>query len=317
MDRVRWRIRCAAAACLVLLPACSEAPAPPPDRALRVDAAVAATVNGTPIYLTDVELEAAAQGLIEPGEPFARGHPDYQPVLDQLIDQRLMAQEAEARDLDERPPARRRLQAARERVLGNILVEDLVASNVTDATIRSMYEEQVALQQVDDEVSIRHIVTETREDAETARTRILEGEAFTTVAFEMSIDTETRVDGGALGFVSPNRLGEPFASAIANTRTGSLSEPFQSDEGWHILHVDERRTPPPKTLEEMRPEIVTFLTYRQISRILKDLRAEATIEPGTSVPHVEDLPDPGAADRPAIPDATTRREPSIVPEDTL
>lgn len=314
---VRRRPLGAAAGCLLILAACSEAPAPPRDPALRVEAVVAATVNGTPIYLTDVELEAAAQGLIAPGEPFAKGHPDYQPVLDQLIDQRLMAQEAEARDLDDNPPARRRLQAARERVLGNILVEDLVASEVTEESIRSMYEEQVALQQVDDEVAIRHIVTETREAADTARARILDGEDFTTVAFEMSVDTETRVEGGALGFVAPNRLGEPFASAIANTRTGDLSEPFESDEGWHILRVDERRTPPPKTLEEMRPEIVTFLTYRQISRILKDLRAEATIEQGAGVPHVDDLPEGAGPDRVVAPDAANRREPAVDQDDTL
>lgn len=259
----------------------------PPSTQVPVDAAVAAVVNGEPVYLADVELEAASQGLTEPGEPIGIGHPDYQTVLDQLIDQKLMAQEALLRGLDEEATARRRLEAARERVLGNILVESLVASEVSEDRIREVYAEQVALQQIDDEVRIRHILVDTREAAEAARARIAErGEDFETVAFEESIDTATRIEGGELGFVEPNRMGEPFASTIADTPVGSVSAPFESDRGWHIIKVEDRRTPPPKTFEEMRPEIVTFLTYAEISRILKELRADAVVQPGSGVPRM-------------------------------
>ena len=261
--------------------ACTPAQAPPEGRQVEVAGTIAAHVNGEPIYLADLEIEAAAQGLTEPGEAIEPGHSDYQMVLDQLIDQRLMAQEAVSRGLQDDPNARRRLNAARERVLGNILVESLVARNVTDERIREMYSEQVALQQIDDEVRLRHILLESREAAEQARARIRDGEDFTSVAFEESLDKETRIEGGALGYVAPNAMGEPFSSIIGDTETGAVSQPFQSDQGWHLVKVEERRTPPPKTLREMRPELVTFLTYTEISKILKDLRSQARIEPGS------------------------------------
>ena len=274
--------------------ACGQ-PVEPTSTQVRGEAAVAAVVNGEPLYLSDVELEAASQGLTDPGEPIGLGHPDYQTVLDQLIDQKLLAQEAVARGLNLDNMARRRLDSARERVLGNILVESLVATEVSDARIREMYSEQVALQQIDDEVRIRHILVETPEAAEAARLRIVErGEDFETVAFDESIDTATRIEGGELGFVEPNRMGEPFASMIADTPVGEVSAPFETDQGWHIIKVEDRRTPPPKTFEEMRPEIVTFLTYGEISRILKDLRSDAVIDPGQGVPRVRvpDEPEP-------------------------
>lgn len=282
------------AAGLLLASACTP-PAEDGFAPLDIDAATAAMVNGQPIYMIDVELEAAAQGLTEPGEPFTREHPDFQIVLDQIIDQALLAQEATARGLHLDANARRRLESARERVLGNLLVESLVAREVTEQSIRAMYEEQAELQQIDDEVNLRHILLASEEEAIAAHERILGGEDFTTVAFETSEDTASRIEGGALGYVEPNRMGEPFAAEIANTPVGEVSEPFESDQGWHIIKVEDRRTPPPRTLDEMRPDIVTFLTYTEISKILKELRAEASITPGDGLPPAGD-PAAGEAD---------------------
>lgn len=243
----------------------------------QVDAATAALVNDEPIYVSDVEIEAIAQGVIEPGERFDASHSDYAMLLDQLIDQRLLAQEAVRRGLDQGPDARRRLEAGRERLLGNILVENLVATEVTDEAVNQMYDEQVKLQQLDDEVRVRHILVGSDARAITIRDEILAGRDFTDAAFEYSDDVRTRLEGGDFGWVSPNSLPDPFPSVIGDTETGSVSEPFATDRGWHILKVDERRTRPPKTKDEMRPEIITFLTFTQISDILRDLRAGADI----------------------------------------
>ena len=247
-------------------------------RPVGFDASAAALVNGDPIYLSDVELEAVAQGRIEPGDSFGPEHTEYQLVLDQLIDQRLLAQEAVRRGLDRTPAAQRRLETARERLLGNFLMEDLVATQVNDAAIDRMYEEQVRLQQLDDEVRIRHILLETQEEAREVLEQARAGEDFTALAFEHSEDTRTRLDGGSFGWVAPNEMIDPFPAVIADTPAGEISEPFQSEQGWYILKVEQRRTRPPKTREEMRPEIVTYLTFTQISQILQDLRASADIQ---------------------------------------
>lgn len=261
------------------LSACS----PSPEQSavnLRVDSAKASTVNGDVIYVSDVELEATAQGIITPGEEFTAENPEFQKILDQLIDQKLMAQEARRLGLDEGEDARRRLLAAEERILGNILVESLVAREVNEDAIQRMYDEQVKLQQLDDEVRISHILVADEATAKKVIADLDAGGDFGAVAFEYSTDQDTRLDGGELGFVSPNLLDEPFPSQIANTQVGAYSQPFETERGWHILRVDERRRPPPKTLEQMRPEIVSFLTFTEISKILRSLRAEAQL--GTS-----------------------------------
>lgn len=259
--------------------ACEPGAAPARDRSVGFDASTAAVVNGEPIYISDVELEAVAQGRIEPGEAFGPEHTEYQTVLDQLIDQRLLAQEAVRRGLNESSQAQRRLETARERLLGNFLMENLVSTEVTEAAIDTMYDEQVKLQQLDDEVRLRHILVETEDEAATVLEQARAPDAdFTTLAFENSEDTRTRLDGGSFGWVAPNEMIEPFPSVIADTSVGEISEPFESEQGWHILKVEERRTRPPKTKEEMRPEIVTYLTFTEISKILRELRADASIQ---------------------------------------
>jgi peptidyl-prolyl cis-trans isomerase C len=259
--------------------------------ARQVDAATAALVNGEPIYISDVELEATAQGKIEPSDRFGAEHPDFQTVLDQLVDQRLLAQEAVRLGLDRDSAARRRLEAGRERLLGNILVENLIATEVTDTAIDQMYQQQVKLQQLDDEVRLRHILVETQAEAEAVLKTLKGGADFTEVAFKSSTDIRTRLEGGDFGWVGPNNMPDPFPEVIGDTRTGDLSEAFESEQGWHILRVDERRTRPPKTKDEMRPEIITFLTFTQISDVLRDLRATADIRqrnPVTQPPRVEE-----------------------------
>lgn len=243
-----------------------------------VDAATAALVNGEPIYISDVELEAAAQGKIEPGTPFDANDPDFAQVLNELIDQRLLAQEAVRRGLDLNPDARRRVEAAQERILGNILIENLVASEVTDTAIDAMYAEQVRLQQLDDEVRLRHILLETEEEAQQVFALLDGGRDFTELAFERSEDVRTRLDGGSFGWVAPNEMIPPFPEEIGDTETGRIGGPFESEQGWHVIKVDERRTRPPKTKDEMRPEIITYLTWTEISEILRELRADADIQ---------------------------------------
>lgn len=245
-----------------------------------IDQTVAAYINGEPVFEGDVELEAVARGLINAGQDLSAEDEEHRIILDQLIDQKLMAQEAARRQLDRDPSGQRRLEMARERILGNLLVESLVAQQVTEEAIDKMYAEQARLQQANDQVSVAHILVDTKDEADALFRQIGQGETFESLVFNNSRDTRTRMENGDLGYLAPNDLAEPFPVVIANTPEGEVSPPFETADGWHILKVKDRRTEPPKTREEMRPEIAAFLTLNEVSRILRRLRTEATIQQG-------------------------------------
>lgn len=238
----------------------------------------AARVGGEPIYVYDITQEAAAQGLTAAGQHLAPGDEAYETVLNELIDQKLLAQEARRRGLDRTPEARRRLETAEERILGNVLLENAVSETVTDAAIRRMYDEQVRLVEMGDEVRARHILVATRDEAEAARERVLAGEDFAAVAFEVSLDEATRLEGGELGYVTQDTLALPLATAAYATPVGELSEPVESDLGWHIVQVEDRRASPRPEFEELRQRIVRFMTFDTIQQLLASLRAAAQID---------------------------------------
>ena len=276
--RADFTVLCTALAALALAGCSQEGFQLDEKQRREVSREVAARVNGEAIYTADVELEAVARGLVVSGAALRSGDEAYKQVLDQLIDQKLMAQEAHRLGLEKDPAAQRRLEMAQERIMGNLLVESVVAQQVTDEIIDKMYAEQVRLQQVNDQVSVAHIVTDTEEEAEAVWLRVEAGEPFESLVFNHSRDSATRMENGDLGYVAPNDLPDPYPVVIANTAVGEVSPPFEVEGSWRILKVKDRRTEPPKTREEMRPEIATFLTLSEVSRILRRLRTEASIE---------------------------------------
>jgi peptidyl-prolyl cis-trans isomerase C len=100
---------------------------------------VVARVNGHAVWASDVKREAVAQGLISEGEPLDISSELFRQRLDEVIDQKLLAAEAMKRKLDKDPVAQRRLAAARERILDDMLVESVVEKAVNEDAIRRLY----------------------------------------------------------------------------------------------------------------------------------------------------------------------------------
>jgi peptidyl-prolyl cis-trans isomerase C len=237
-----------------------------------------AEIDGTKIYLSDVERTAASQGLIEEGSPLTPGQPVFQKVLDELIDQRLLALDALRQSLDQEDETRRRLSAARERILGNVLVENHLKNTVNETTIRRMYDEQAGLRNRGDEVQARHILLKDEETAKDIAKKLNEGGDFAALAREISEDEGSRDKGGNLGYFTNDMLEATFTKVAFATKKGDISEPFKTKYGWHILQVQNRRKAPQPTFEEMRSEILNFMTYDEIQNILKSLRAQGDVK---------------------------------------
>lgn len=91
------------------------------------------------------------------------------------------------------------------------------------------------------EVCPIHILVASEAEAGEARERVLAGEDFASVADEVSLDTSP---GGALPCPSiPVAYVEPFATVVATAPVGELTEPFETEFGWHIVIVESREVP--------------------------------------------------------------------------
>ena len=96
----------------------------------------------------------------------------------------------------------------------------------------------------------RHILIKTNElidDAEAKRRllslkqRISDGDDFGTLARSNSDDKGSALKGGDLGWVSPGALVPPFEAAMNDLAIGKISEPVQTQFGWHLIQVLDRK----------------------------------------------------------------------------
>ena len=265
----------------------------------RGDRAVA-KVNGETVWSSDVKREAVAQSLIGEGEPLDASSDLFRRVLDEVVDQKLLAAEALKRKLDKDPLAQRRLAAARERILGDMLVEGVVSDAVNDNAIRGLYQEQLKLAKRSEEIRARQIVLATAADAEAVKKLLASGASFQALAMERSHDAATRFNGGDLGYFTVDVMPEAYDAALKDAKAGAVVGPFAVESGFAILKVEDRRLEQPITLEAARPQIVRFLTYDQIRDLLEKLRGRAKVEvmvksenPGQARPPA-DAPKPAA-----------------------
>jgi len=245
---------------------------------VRLGDTVVAEVDGTSIYLSDIEHAALAKGAITPDQALTPKDPVFQTILDELIDQRLLALEALRRSLDQNDETRRRLAVARERILANVVIENLLTEKVTDESVQRMYDEQRALQGKTEQVRARHIVVETEEQAKELRDLVTNGGDFSALAKEFSVDNSTRDLGGDLGYFSANAMEDVISQTAFALAKGDISAPFKTEYGWHVLTTTDRRAMPRPALKTIRPEIVSFMTYEEIQKLLKSLRASSDIQ---------------------------------------
>lgn len=254
---------------------------------------VVARVEGTMIRRSDVEREAQAQDDEEAMQAPAMGSPEFDRVLEELIDQRLLALEARRRGLHQSEEARRRLALAEERILGNVLVETAIADAVTEETIQRIYDEQIRLIPLGEEVRARHILVQTEEEAIAIKALIDQGRDFAELAVAMSEDQATRLEGGDLGYFSREGILPAFGAVAFATRRGEVSEPFSTEFGWHVLTVVDRRRQPPPSIEALRPNIARFYTFDQLEALIEGLRDEAEIERPDLTPLLAPAPERG------------------------
>ena len=130
----------------------------------------------------------------------------------------------------------------------------------------------------EEEVRARHILLETSEDAVAVIGELDAGGDFVALAKERSTGPSAP-QGGDLGYFSAEQMVGPFAEAAFALEPGSHSaEPVETRFGFHVIMVEDRRTKPVPSFEEMEPQIREELSGQAVQDVLLGLREGAEIE---------------------------------------
>jgi hypothetical protein len=115
----------------------------------------------------------------------------------------------------------------------------------TELLRKKLYEAvtaDISLEQ--DQVWARHILVASEEEARSVIERLNDGEGFGELAAELSLDTASGANGGDLGWFGKGQMVAPFEAAVFELEVAEISEPVQSDFGWHIIQLIDRTTLP-------------------------------------------------------------------------
>jgi len=236
-----------------------------------------ATVDGTAIYLSDVEQMARTQGKLSDTQMIDPNSPLFKSILRELVDQRVLGLAAITQSLDQTQAAKRRQAIALEQLYGRLVIEAALDETVTDSAVRRLFEEQQALNDRGPERRARLILVATQEEADAVLTRLDEGEDFGVLAGILSIDEATRNKNGDLGYFSQQVLDQKIAKTVFQTPLKQRAPVFETEAGFHIIEVMSQRSVSQRSFEEMETELREFLTYEAINTTIRDLRARSDI----------------------------------------
>jgi foldase protein PrsA len=135
----------------------------------------------------------------------------------------------------------------------NLLLEKAVASNITDEDVKKYYDEEYK-----PEIKASHILVEDEEKAKEVKSKLDAGEKFEDLAKEYSTDGSAE-QGGDLGWFGPGKMVPEFEEAAYALEVNEISEPVQSQFGFHIIKVTDKKEKEPfeDVKEDMKKQVLT------------------------------------------------------------
>ena len=233
----------------------------------------AATVNGVAIPQSrlDMRVKAAmAQG--QPDSPDLRNA-----VRDELINIEVLAQAANKKGLNKQADVIQQIDLSKQTILASAFVQDYVKSHpISDDELKQEYE-KINKQRGNKEYKVSHILVKTEAEAKTVAEQ-LKNSKFEDVAMDKSQDPGSSVKGGDLGWAVPSNFVQPFADAMVAMAKGKISEPVQSQFGWHVIKLEDTRDMKVPSFDEVKPNLTQHMQQQTVQKAIAEQRAKATIK---------------------------------------
>lgn len=200
-------------------------------------------------------------------------------LLRVLIDMKVMAGAAKTAGMDQTPLFAQRLEYLKDRALRRAYFADAIAAGVTEEQVRGEYDKYVAQFQPQEEIHAAHILVETKEEADAIEAELKGGADFATIAKEKSIDPGSGANGGDLGFFSKGMMVPEFeTAAFALANPGDISAPVQSQFGFHIIKLEEKRESQPPAFEQVAPQLQQQVLMRVFNEKVAELMNGVTVD---------------------------------------
>lgn len=234
---------------------------------------VVATVNGEDVMLGEVILVRAnlPQQYQQVPDPQL-----YEAIVEQLINRTLLAQQAEEKGYNDSTVAEIRALFDKRDFLANQQIRDVVEAATSEEAIREEYEKRHLEGDPVMEARASHILVAEKELADEIHVKLEEGADFAELAREHGTDG-TKERGGDLGYFTHGDMVPAFSDAAFALEAGEYSEPVESQFGWHLILLADKRERPAPEYDSVRNEIGQEIAAAAVQNAMDGLREGADI----------------------------------------
>lgn len=193
---------------------------------------------------------------------------------------RLLVQAAKKEGLEKDDLIKKKIEKMKENILAQAYLEKIVGPAVTEGALKAAYDEYVKNHPKDlKETRARHILVKDEKFAKSLLNKLKKGEDFLKLAREHSIDKQSGKEGGDLGYFTKDTMVPAFSAASDQLKPGEVvKEPVQTDFGYHIIRVEDRRKLRPKSFDEMKQELAAKIQNTVAEKAVEKLEKAAKIE---------------------------------------
>ncbi|GLR21827.1 MULTISPECIES: peptidylprolyl isomerase [Alphaproteobacteria] len=229
------------------------------------------------LEITQSDLDLAIANL----DPQLAQLPDEQKkvaALSGAIDVKLLAGAADSEGLRDDAEFKKRMAFIADRELHNTYFKKHVVDAVTEDEVKARYEKEVAALPKQVEISARHILVKTEEEAKAIIAELDAGKDFIELAKEKSTDPN-KSEGGDLGYFTKGRMVPEFEEAAFAMEKGSYSKtPVKTQFGFHVIKVEDKRDAAPPAYDTVAQQVRQLVMRDKYLEIIEKAKAEQTVE---------------------------------------
>lgn len=250
--------------------------------ALSLGASAYAQEDAVVAKVGDLEIRQSELDLaVENLDPQLAQLPDEQKrvaALSGAIDVKLLAQGAVDEGMKETDEFKKRMEYIADRELHNSFFRKHVVDAVTEDEVKARYEKEIGAMPKQEEINARHILVKTEEEAKAVIAELDGGKDFAEAAKEKSTDSN-KEEGGDLGWFSKGRMVPEFEEAAFALEKGAYTKtPVQSQFGFHVIKLEDRRDVQPPAFEQVEPQVRQLVMRDKYLALIEKAKTEQTVE---------------------------------------
>ena len=198
-------------------------------------------------------------------------------LVQMLVDMKVMAQAARSAGMADTEVFARRKSYLEDRALRRAYLQDVMSTEISDEDIQKEYDAVFADFKGQEQLRARHILLASEDDAKAVVAELDQGKDFVELAKAKSTGP-SGPQGGDLGYFSDGDMVPEFFAGANALEIGQHSQPVQSQFGWHVIKLEDRKMSEPPALEQVYPQVRQRVLVQKFEALVEGLKADASIE---------------------------------------